>query len=109
MKKRILQIMSWLLLFTTLVVKPVMAQKPSVCSKEEWEVLKLTNQKRLNLGLEPLSTTKKLQKAAGIRVAETESYFSHTRPTYGTPFQRIRVFSVDCLGLTILVKVSFSA
>ena len=63
-----------------------MAQKPSVCSKEEWEVLKLTNQKRLNLGLEPLSTTKKLQKAAGIRVAETESYFSHTRPDGTTCF-----------------------
>lgn len=86
MKKRILQIMSLLLLFTTLVVTPVMAQKPSVCSKEEWEVLKLTNQKRLNLGLEPLSTTKKLQKAAGIRVAETESYFSHTRPDGTTCF-----------------------
>lgn len=86
MKKRILQIMSWLLLFTTVVVTPVMAQKPSVCSKEEWEVLKLTNQKRLNLGLEPLSTTKKLQKAAGIRVAETESYFSHTRPDGTTCF-----------------------
>ena len=42
MKKRILQIMSLLLLFTTVVVTPVMAQKPSVCSKEEWEVLKLT-------------------------------------------------------------------
>ncbi|HCI27026.1 MAG TPA: hypothetical protein DFH99_05710 [Roseburia sp.] len=86
MKKRILQIMSLLLLFTTVVVTPVMAQKPSVCSKEEWEVLKLTNQKRLNLGLEPLSTTKKLQKAAGIRVAETESYFSHTRPDGTTCF-----------------------
>lgn len=36
---------------------------------------KADQSKRLNLGLEPLSTTKKLQKAAGIRVAETESYF----------------------------------
>ena len=51
MKKRILQIMSWLLLFTTLVVTPVMAQKPSVCSKEEWEVLKLTNQKKTKSGV----------------------------------------------------------
>ena len=52
MKKRILQIMCLLLLFTTVVVTPVMAQKPSVCSKEEWAVLKLSNQKKLNLDLE---------------------------------------------------------
>ena len=86
MKKRILQIMSLLLLFTAIVTTPVMAQKPSICSKEEWEVLKLTNQKRLNNGLEPLSTTKKMQKAAGIRATETESYFSHTRPDGTTCF-----------------------
>ena len=86
MKKRILQIMSCLLLFTAVIVTPVMAQKPSICSKEEWEVLKLTNQKRLSQGLEPLSTTKKLQKAADIRAAETASYFSHTRPDGTTCF-----------------------
>ena len=79
-KRKILQIMSLLLLFTAILVTPVMAQKPSFCSKEEWEVLKLTNQKRLHNGLEPLSTTKSMQKAADIRARETESYFSHTRP-----------------------------
>ena len=86
MKKRILQSMSLIVLFTILVVTPVMAQKPSICSKEEWEVLKLTNKKRLSQGLEPLSMTKKMQKAADIRAKETGSCFSHTRPNGTTCF-----------------------
>ena len=49
-------------------------------SKYEWEVLKLTNQKRLAAGVEPLTGFSVLQQAGDIRAAELTKYFSHTRP-----------------------------
>lgn len=51
-----------------------------ICSDEEWEVLKLTNKRRLENGLEPLSTFSKLQSASQLRSKEIKDYFSHTRP-----------------------------
>lgn len=58
----------------------VQAAKPSVCSKNEWEVLRLTNEKRLANGLEAVSTFGDLQDACDTRAKEISSYFDHTRP-----------------------------
>ena len=53
---------------------------PSICKKEEWEVLKLVNKERSKIGLSPLSVTKKLQSASHTRASEISTLFSHTRP-----------------------------
>jgi uncharacterized protein YkwD len=48
----------------------------------EWEVLRLTNQHRMSLGLSPLSTTDDMQKAANQRASELPVLFNadHQRP-----------------------------
>ena len=45
-----------------------------------WEVLRLVNQHRMGLGLQPLSVFDELQQAANIRAGELYDYCSHTRP-----------------------------
>lgn len=51
-------------------------------SAKEWDVLRLTNRHRMELGLRPLTTTDKMQMAANQRAYElTEAYNAdHTRP-----------------------------
>lgn len=49
-------------------------------SEWEWEVLKLTNDERLEMGLSPLTGFAKLQEATDIRAAELTQSFSHIRP-----------------------------
>lgn len=56
------------------------ASKPSICEKNEWEVLRLTNEKRMANGLEPLSAFADVQKVCDIRAKEISKVFSHTRP-----------------------------
>jgi hypothetical protein len=58
----------------------VQAARPSVCSAEEWEVLRLTNEKRIGEGEEPVSTFGDLQKVCTVRGKEISQSFSHTRP-----------------------------
>lgn len=58
----------------------------SLCSTQEWDVLRLTNEQRLAQGLLPLSTFDKMQQAAEVRVGELTSRFSHTRPDGTEPF-----------------------
>ena len=49
-------------------------------NENEYGVLYYTNKLRMQNGLQPLSATAKLQKAAQIRSAELPTLFSHTRP-----------------------------
>lgn len=56
------------------------ASYTDIASNEEWEVLKHTNQKRLDCGLEPLGTNGSLQWISDVRVREIVNNFSHTRP-----------------------------
>ena len=50
------------------------------CSIEEWAVLYGTNKIRMINGLQPLSVTDKMQKAADVRAQEIQTFFDHTRP-----------------------------
>lgn len=49
-------------------------------TKEEWDVLRLTNIERAKAGLPMLVTFDSLQKAAGVRSDELMKLYSHTRP-----------------------------
>lgn len=56
---------------------------------EELEILNLINQYRKENGLAELKPYLQLQKVAKIKAEDIVSneYFSHTSPTYGTPFE----------------------
>lgn len=49
-------------------------------SREEWDVLRLTNVERARAGLTMLVTFDKMQKMAGVRSDELLKSYSHTRP-----------------------------
>ena len=49
-------------------------------SAEEWDVLKLVNEERSAVGLDPLTGFAPLQEVARIRAKELVQKFSHTRP-----------------------------
>ena len=51
-----------------------------ICTQQEWDVLKLTNQERIANGLTPYSILPALQQAAGVREQELVSLYSHSRP-----------------------------
>lgn len=84
MKKRIASFALALVLCLGLCVPALAYPAPDAvsgfCSQEEWDVLVLVNQQRLEQGLRPLSIFPKLQSAADIREEELAQYYSHTRP-----------------------------
>ncbi|WP_217587641.1 CAP domain-containing protein [Lentibacillus saliphilus] len=59
-------------------------------------VISLTNQERQKAGLKPLVADELLSKVAlqKSQNMQTEGYFSHTSPTYGSPFEMMRQFGV---------------
>ena len=62
----------------------------------EQEVVRLVNQHRAQNGLQPLTEDWELSRVARYKSQDmvTNRYFSHTSPTYGTPFQMIRAFGL---------------
>lgn len=52
----------------------------SACTPEEWEVLRLVNERRYDAGLLPLTSVEKLQQATDIRAKELMTRFDHMRP-----------------------------
>nr|WP_017378659.1 CAP domain-containing protein [Paenisporosarcina sp. TG-14] len=84
--------------------KPV-AEKPATQATEqagsisniEQQVLTLTNQERAKEGLKALATDAKLMNAAREKSTDmrTNKYFSHTSPTFGSPFDRMKALGID--------------
>lgn len=72
------------------------AIKGSVDAKEE-AVLRLVNVERSKNGLKPLSLSSKLTSLAEMKAADmaNKNYFSHTSPTYGTPFEMLQKYGVS--------------
>lgn len=64
-------------------------------SAEEWEVLKLVNEERSAVGLDPLTGFAPLQEVAGIRAKELVETFSHTRPDGSDCFSTYDEVGVD--------------
>lgn len=74
---------------------PPASSTPSTTTSDvnafEQEVVKLTNAERTKAGLSPLQTDDKLMAAAREKSQDMQSnnYFSHTSPTFGSPFDHM--------------------
>lgn len=62
----------------------------------EKRVIELTNQQRQRYGLKPLKHNWELSRVARYKSEDMRDsrYFSHTSPTYGSPFKMIRDFAI---------------
>lgn len=63
----------------------------------EMQVVQLVNEERAKQGLEPLTYNAKLSNVADIKAADMRdnNYFSHTSPTYGSPFDMMKSFGIS--------------
>ncbi|WP_205168031.1 SafA/ExsA family spore coat assembly protein [Bacillus pakistanensis] len=61
------------------------------------EVVKLVNQERARAGLAPLKENWELSRVARYKSVDmiAKNYFSHTSPTYGSPFQMMKDFGIS--------------
>ncbi|MGM0750781.1 MAG: SafA/ExsA family spore coat assembly protein [Bacillota bacterium] len=62
-----------------------------------YEVVKLVNQERSQVGLPPLKENWELSRVARYKSEDmiAKNYFSHTSPTYGSPFQMMKDFGIS--------------
>jgi len=76
--------------------KPVESAQNTSVSAIEKEVLDLTNAERQKAGLKALQTDGNLMKSARQKSTDmaTKGYFSHTSPTYGSPFDQMKANGV---------------
>ena len=65
-------------------------------NSDEQEVFDLINKQRLNNGLEILKNDSEVQRVARIKAQDmsNNNYFSHTSPTYGSPFDMLKSFKI---------------
>ena len=63
----------------------------------ETEVVRIVNQRRAEHGLKPLSQDWQLSRVARYKSQDMKDlgYFSHTSPTYGSPFQMMKSFGIS--------------
>lgn len=63
----------------------------------EEEVLSLVNQERSKIGLKPLQMDWELARVARMKSEDMakKNYFSHTSPTYGSPFDMMKQFGIS--------------
>lgn len=68
----------------------------SVTSQQAQAVLKLVNEERAKQGLKSLTLSSNLTSIANTKAKDmaVNNYFSHTSPTYGSPFQMLQHFGV---------------
>ena len=66
-------------------------------STDEKEVFNLINEQRANNGLSALKVDNEVQRVARIKAQDmvSNNYFSHTSPTYGSPFDMLKSFKVS--------------
>ena len=66
-------------------------------TSDEKEVFNLINTQRTNNGLAALKIDNEVQKVARIKAQDmvNNNYFSHTSPTYGSPFDMLKSFKVS--------------
>ncbi|MCQ6282438.1 SafA/ExsA family spore coat assembly protein [Bacillus sp. EB600] len=63
----------------------------------ENQVIQLTNQQRAKNGLKPLTANWELSRVARYKATDMrdKNYFSHTSPTYGSPFTMMKSFGIS--------------
>ena len=73
---------------------PVISDK---VTEYESEVVRLVNEQRKSNGLTPLSEDWQLSRVARYKSEDMRknSYFSHTSPTYGSPFEMMKSFGIS--------------
>lgn len=66
-------------------------------SSFETEVVRLVNRVRSQNGLKPLSSDWQLSRVARVKSQDMadKNYFSHTSPTYGSPFDMMKSFGIS--------------
>ena len=66
-------------------------------SSDEQEVFNLINKQRINNGLSVLKIDNEVQRVARIKAQDmvNNNYFSHTSPTYGSPFDMLKSFKIS--------------
>lgn len=66
-------------------------------NSDEKEVFDLINKQRTNNGLAALKNDSELQRVARIKAQDMvdNNYFSHTSPTYGSPFDMLKSFKIS--------------
>lgn len=71
---------------------PLLTEVKSV----EGEVIRLVNVERSKRGLKPLTHNWQLSRCARVKSEDmrNKNYFSHTSPTYGSPFNMIKAFNI---------------
>ena len=72
-------------------------QTSSTMNSDEKEVFNLINQQRVNNGLSALKVNEEVQRVARIKAEDmvANNYFSHTSPTYGSPFDMLKSFKIS--------------
>ncbi|MCB2297672.1 CAP domain-containing protein [Clostridium tagluense] len=82
-------------------VKPAPTKAPTATNltennKLEKEVVTLVNQERAKQGLAPLKDNSQLSNVARTKSEDmvANNYFSHTSPTYGSPFDMMKKFGI---------------
>lgn len=71
--------------------------KDETAAEFEAEVIRLVNKERASRGIKPLGHNWELSRVARYKSMDMRNngYFSHTSPTYGSPFQMIKSFGID--------------
>ena len=71
--------------------------RTGTASALETQVLNLVNVERQKAGLKPLSMSDRLVTLAEMKAQDMaqNNYFSHTSPTYGTPFEMLQRYGVS--------------
>lgn len=71
--------------------------KDETVSSYEKEVVRLVNEIRLQYGLNPLTENWELSRVARYKSQDMvdKHYFSHTSPTYGSPFDMMKAFGLS--------------
>lgn len=66
-------------------------------TSDEKEVFDLINKQRTNNGLKALTIDSEVQRVARIKAQDMvdNNYFSHTSPTYGSPFDMLKSFKIS--------------
>ncbi|WP_308017448.1 CAP domain-containing protein [Alkalihalobacillus deserti] len=77
--------------------KPAQPEETADISDIEAQVIELTNVERRNNGLSDLQADASLSNVARAKSNDMQqnNYFSHTSPTYGSPFDMIRDFDIS--------------
>ena len=72
-------------------------QPDSAVQEFEAQVVRLVNEIRQENGLQPLKANWELARVARYKSQDMKDnrYFSHTSPTYGSPFQMIKAFGLS--------------